>query len=153
VYKSKFGKTVLKSWTDKSGNVINDKNKEPEFSYGRIANPLPYHLTREALLNENISFRFFDGQKDLHSMPSIINTCDIAIPGVNGIDEEMLGLFKGRDVEILFDQDKAGQDGAFKLKTLLEKAGAIVKLINWDSNLGTDINEVLQNGNILKIQQ
>jgi len=147
----KYRKTILKSWTDKQGNKVIDKNKEPEFSYGRIANPLPYHLTREALLDKSITFRFFEGQKDLHSMPSRVGVCDIAIPGVNGITVEMMGLFKGRYVELYFDQDKAGQEGAYKLKELLKKAGAFVNIITWNINLGGDVNEVLQNDNIEKI--
>lgn len=148
----KYRKTKLKTWIDKENNLVVDKNKEPEFSYGRIANPLPYHLTREALLDESISFRFFEGQKDLHSMPSVDKMCDVAIPGVNGITVEALGLFKGRRVKLYFDQDKAGQEGAMRLKTILEEAEVIVKNITWDIELGADINEVLQNGNILKIK-
>ena len=147
----KYRKTKLKSWTDKTGDKQVDANKEPEFSYGRIANPLPYHLTRESLLNNFVSFRFLEGQKDLHSLPSKDGVCDIAIPGTNGINEEILGLFKGRIVELYFDQDIEGQKGAKKLKALLEKAGAIVVNITWDVNLGGDVNEVLQNGNIKKI--
>lgn len=148
----KYRKTKLKTWIDKEDKLVVDKNKEPEFSYGRIANPLPYHLTREALLDESISFRFFEGQKDLHSMPSVNSMCDVAIPGVNGITVKTLGLFKGRRVKLYFDQDKAGQEGAMKLKALLEDAGVIVENITWDIELGADINEVLQNGNILKIK-
>jgi len=148
----KFRKTKLASWYDKKlKETVTDKNKEPEFSYGRIANPLPYHLTRAMLLDRSSSFRFFEGQKDLHSIPSLKNVFDIAIPGVDGISEEMLGLFNGRKVTLYFDQDKAGQKGALKLKLLLEKAGAIVDIKIWDIKLGEDINEVLQSGNILKI--
>jgi 5S rRNA maturation endonuclease (ribonuclease M5) len=148
----KFRKTKLNSWVDKtSKELVIDKNKEPEFSFGRIANPLPYHLTRDALLNPEIEFGFFEGQKDLHSMPSRNGVCDVAIPGVDGINEEMLGLFKGRKVTLYFDQDEEGQKGAMKLKLLLEKAGAIVENKTWDIQLGADVNEVLQNGNILKI--
>jgi len=84
-------------------------------------------------------------------MPSKELVCDIAIPGVNGIDETMLGLFRGRQIDLYFDQDKAGQDGAMKLKTLLEKAGAFVINHTWNVNLGGDVNEVLLNSNILKI--
>ncbi|MEA2100118.1 MAG: hypothetical protein U9P72_08310, partial [Campylobacterota bacterium] len=148
----KYRKTKLKSWVDKNTKeTVRDTNKEPEFSYKRIANPLPYYLTREALLNKFITFRFFEGQKDLHSMPLKDGVCDVAIPGVNGISEEMLGLFRGRLVELFYDQDKAGQDGAMKIKLLLEKAGAYVINHTWDINLGADINDVLQAGNISKI--
>lgn len=149
----KFRKTKLRTRNDKKTNeIIVDSIKEPEFSYGRIANPLPYHLTRIAMLDKSISFRFFEGQKDLHSMPSKRGVCDIAIPGINGIKEEMLGLFSGRNVELYFDQDTAGQEGAQKLKELLEKAGAKVKIKKWDISLGGDVNDVLRNGNILKIK-
>lgn len=146
----KLRKTKLKTWV-KNGETIIDTNKEPEFSYGRQAQPLPYLLTRDALLNKSIKFRFFEGQKDLHSMPNKKGYCDIAIPGTNGIGEEMLGLFKGRIVELFFDQDPEGQAGALKLKELLEKAGAIVLNKTWNETLGGDVNDVLQNGNILKI--
>ena len=147
----KYRKTKLKSWIDKDNNLVVDSNKEPEFSYGRIANPLPYHLTRDALLDESITFRFFEGQKDLHSMPFKIGVCDIAIPGVNGISQEMIGLFTGRIVELYFDQDKAGQEGAMKLKAYLEKAGAIVINKKWNLSYGADVNEVLQNNRIQNI--
>lgn len=144
----KFRKTKLKTWTDKDGVLQKDKNKEPEFSYKRIANPLPYLLTRDALLNKAIRFRFFEGQKDLHSMPMKPLCCDIAIPGTSGISEESLGLFKGRIVELWFDQDEAGQEGAFILKQKLEKAGAIVINKIWNIEYGKDINEVLINRRI-----
>lgn len=218
----KFRKTKLRTWIDKeSKETKTDKNKEPEFSYKRIAHPLPYHLTRESLLNKELIFRFFEGQKDLHSMPFKQRCCDIAIPGVDGIQHEAYGLFKGRVVELFFDQDNAGQIGAIgsvnvvieslnnpvylkkldKLKIeykILEKnlnikiqkfpnnkqgiaqanelkeslkslgmkftqtesdgllqklsaAGAIVVNKSWDKDLGSDVNEVLQNGNILTL--
>lgn len=148
----KYRKTKLKTWIDKKTDTEKtDSNKEPEFSHGRIADPLPYHLTREALLDESISFRFFEGQKDLHSMPLKKSFCDIAIPGVNGISVEMLGLFKGRVIELYFDQDEAGQAGALKLKLLLEEAGATVLNKTWDVILGSDVNDVLLSGNIEKI--
>jgi len=186
----KYRKTKLKTYFDKKQNTrVTDTNKEPEFSYGRIAKPLPYHLTRKSLLDKSYSFRFFEGQKDLHSIPSKDMVCDIAIPGVNGINEEMLGLFKGRKVELYFDKDIAGQkavygywtftlkdgtkeivvndntksieiDGVIRVngvKTIglidkLQRAGAIVSNKIWDIKLGSDVNDVLQNGNIKYIQ-
>jgi len=147
----KYRKTKLKSWINKQKELVIDRNKEPEFSYGRIVNPIPYHLTRDALMNKETIFRLFEGQKDLHSIPYKEGTCDIAIPGVNGIGVELLGLFKGRKVEVWFDQDKEGQKGAIRLIKLLNKAGAYVLNKTWDSELGSDVNEVLQNGNIEKI--
>lgn len=147
----KFRKTKIKTWIDKEGKEQKEQ-KEPEFSFKRIAHPLPYLLTREALINKAMRFRFFEGQKDLHSMPAKSFCCDIAIPGVNGISEEFLGLFKGRIVELWFDQDEAGQDGAMKLKEKLEKAGAIVINKTWDITIGKDVNEVLNNGKIYNLK-
>ncbi len=84
-------------------------------------------------------------------MPSKYNVCDIAIPGTNGISQEMLGLFEGRNVELYFDQDEEGQKGALRLKLLLEKAGTFVTIKKWNNSLGGDVNEVLQNGYIEQI--
>jgi len=104
----KFRNTKLKSWQNKS-------MKEPELSYGRIANPLPYALTREALLDDEVIFRFFEGSVDMFSLPypRFGKYCDIAIPGVEGLNIQLLGLFKGRKVILIFDQDEPGQVGVF----------------------------------------
>lgn len=147
----KFRKTKLKEWIDDKGERKVDRNKEPEFSFGRIANPVPYNLTREALANPMVSFRFFEGQKDLHSMPSKHLRCDVAIAGVNGISIEMLGFFKGKRVEIFFDQDESGQEGAQNLKKMLEDAGAYPVNKTWNKKIGSDVNEVLQNGYISQL--
>lgn len=100
----KLRNTKLADWQDKS-------MKEPELSYGRIANPYPYGLRLSALLN-NETIRFFEGQVDLFSLPSKEGYCDIAIPGVNGIAESQFGLFKDKNIELWFDQDDAGQKSA-----------------------------------------
>ena len=86
--------------------------KEPEMSYRRIANPLPYGLTNENLRNFK-KFGFFEGSVDSFSVESREGVCDIAIPGVSGINKESLGLFKDKDIEIWYDQDKAGQIAAY----------------------------------------
>lgn len=147
----KLRKTKLKTWFDKSKNKEVTEVKEPELSYGRIAMPLPYSLTRQALLRPETKFRFFEGSMDLFSIPDKKDYCDLAIPGVNGVNQELFGLFKGRDIEIWFDQDKAGQEGALKLKTSLELAGAKVLIKNWNMKFGSDVNEVLENGFIEKL--
>lgn len=221
VHGLKLRNTKLASWQSKS-------MKEPELSYRRIANPLPYGLKMDAFVN-NMTFRMFEGQVDMFSLPPRNGYCDIAIPGVNGIQIAQLGLFKDRNVEIWFDQDNAGQIGAvgaikiniksefendFKTQSLidelkkvrkldvsvetidnkvvfkeiripnnesgilvaqtvktiltrreltfnetiqtglkqeLEKAGAIVNVKEWNTALGSDVNEVLLNGNIAKL--
>ena len=94
----------LAKWQDKS-------MKEPELSYKRISNPYPYGLRLDSIKNKD-TFRFFEGQVDLFSLPAKEGCCDIAIPGVNGINESQLGLLKGCNVELWFDQDDAGQKSA-----------------------------------------
>lgn len=221
VHGLKLRNTKLAAWQSKS-------MKEPELSYRRIANPLPYGLKMDAFIN-NMTFRMFEGQVDMFSLPPRNGYCDIAIPGVNGIQIAQLGLFKDKNVEIWFDQDNAGQIGAYGaikinlkselvndfrsqslvdelkkvrkldvlvetmenkvvfkeiripnnesgvlvaqtvktiltrreltfnetiqtgLKQELEKAGAIVKVMEWNTALGSDVNEVLVNGNIAKL--
>jgi len=127
--------------------------KEVEMSYKRIANPLPNGITREALIDKSYIFRFFEGRMDRDSIPYPTEGkwCDVAIAGTNGLDERQLGYFKDRIVYICFDQDIAGQKGAESLKAKLEKAGAIVVIVKWGVDVGTDVNEVLKNGKIDKI--
>lgn len=140
----KLRNTKLAEWQNKG-------LKEPELSFGRIANPLPNGLTRDALLDAQKQFRFFEGKMDSSSIPADSRFCDIAIPGVNGISDQQLGYFKQRVVYICFDMDKAGIKHAEILKAKLEQAGAIAIIIQWDSILGNDVNEVLVNGNIAKL--
>lgn len=101
----KLRNVKLADW--QSGNM-----KEPELSYSRIANPLPYGLTRDAFINK-ATFRFQEGSVDSFSLPEGNNTCDVSIAGVNGISDEQLGLFAGQNCEIWYDQDDAGQIAAW----------------------------------------
>jgi hypothetical protein len=107
----KLRNTKLADWQESS-------MKEPELSFRRIASPLPYGLTRDALLDEKAVLRLFEGSVDSFSIPSLPNRYDIAIAGVNGLSKEDFGLFRNKKVEIWFDQDEAGQKTAFGTKTI-----------------------------------
>lgn len=108
--------TALKIRNTKMADWQKSNMKEPEISFGRIATPLPYGLTRDALLDENATFRLQEGAIDSLSVPSKQNTYDISIAGVNGISNEDLGLFENKKVEIWYDQDSAGQKTAYGQK-------------------------------------
>ncbi len=178
----KLRNTKLFDWQSKN-------LKEPEMSAKRVANPLPFALTREHMLDESLSFRMFEGSVDMLSIPEKEGFVDIAIPGVTGIRKEQLGLFRNRLVELWFDQDRAGRRAVYgyfiyKLKSgrkirvinkglnkelldvrykqvgrkiqgmkeLLIEAGATVKVVQWSKKIGSDVNEVLQNGNIVLLK-
>jgi hypothetical protein len=86
-----------------------------------------------------------------------------SIPGVNGLPDELLGLFKNKKIILALDQDRAGQDAANGytdsegkqhdgLKQRLLKAGAFQVLIaKWDGTLGKDLNDLLQGDNLKNI--
>lgn len=141
----------LKFRNTKLSENVDKKFKEPELSYGRISNPYPFGLTKEALMNTSTVFRLFEGSVDMLSMPYISGYCDIAIPGTNGLSEKQLGLFSNRAVVICFDNDNAGKDGTDKLIEKLKKVNAKVYLKKWDARYGSDVNEILKNGHIEKI--
>ena len=107
----KLRNTKLADWQD-------ENMKEPELSFRRIASPLPYGLTRDALLDKNAVLRLFEGSVDSFSIPSLKNHYEVAIAGVNGLSKEDFGLFKNKRVEIWFDQDDAGQKTAYGTKTI-----------------------------------
>jgi ssDNA-binding Zn-finger/Zn-ribbon topoisomerase 1 len=119
----KLRNTKLADWQD-------ENMKEPELSFRRIASPLPYGLTRDALLDEKAVLRLFEGSVDSFSIPSLPNRYDIAIAGVNGLSKEDFGLFRNKKVEIWFDQDDAGQKTAFGTKTITVSFSN-TELSNW----------------------
>lgn len=120
----KLRNTKLADWQEKS-------MKEPELSFGRIASPLPYGLTRDAILDDKSVIRLFEGSVDSFSIPSLSNTYDIAIAGVNGLSKEDFGLFRNKRVEIWFDQDDAGQKSAFGTK-IITTSFLNTELSNWN---------------------
>ena len=122
------------------------KNKEPEASCRSLVPTVPFGLNRELLESDAVPLvteGYIDGLSSGKTF--------IAVPGVNGVSEEVLGLLEGRRVIIAFDQDKAGQEGAKKLRTAIIRAGGRAEILTWDPALGKDLNEVLQNGNLDKV--
>jgi hypothetical protein len=120
-------------------NLKKSKIKEIEVSATRIANPLPFGVTKEKLLKYN-TFYFTEGHIDALSL-NLENF--VAVEGVNSFDKKNLGYFKSKNIIIIFDQDKAGEEGAKKLYTQAKKIGINCFIVTWDSVYGNDINEML----------
>ena len=118
-------------------NIYPSKLKEIEVSYQRIANPLPYPLTREKLQKFN-TFYFCEGHIDGLSL-GVENF--VAIEGVNSLNPYKLGIFKDKKIILAFDNDEAGKKGAKKMAQYLEKLGITYQFLVWDTE-AKDINEL-----------
>jgi len=125
-------------------NLNPSKIKEIEISNGRIANPLPFGVTREKLNNYD-TFYFTEGHVDALSL-KLENF--VAVEGVHSFNKKNLTFFKNKKIFILFDQDNAGITGAKKLAASMKELNIEYKIISWDKNLGKDINELLLSKNI-----
>lgn len=123
-------------------NIHESKIKEIEISYKRIANPLPYGITREKLKKYN-TFYFTEGHIDALSLGT---ENFVAIEGVNSIDPYNLGIFKNKKIFLLFDMDLAGQEGARRIKRYLDKLKIENQIITWNKKFGKDINDILKKG-------
>jgi len=120
-------------------NLYPSKIKEIEISHARIANPLPFGITREKLKKYN-TFYFTEGHIDALSL-GLENF--VAVEGVNSFNTNNLNIFKNKKIFILFDQDNAGIKGAQRLLNIMQNLNIESKLIKWDKDFGKDINELL----------
>lgn len=142
--------------------IIKPTNGAKEWSLNKplLLEPVPFALNHDVLESDEPIW-ITEGSVDGLSLGA--SRVFAAIPGVNGISDEMLGLFEGKTVVIAFDQDRAGQHAALGytdenekfhegLKHRLYKAGAAKVLVaKWDEQFGGDLNELLKNGNLNKI--
>ena len=129
------------------------KNGAKEWSLNKpsLVTPIPFALTREGLASD-APIWFTEGSIDGLSLIQNPGKNFASIPGVNALDDSILGLFMGKNIVIAFDQDRAGQEGAASLQMRLLHAGALsVRIAQWDQSLGKDLNELLLNGNLSQI--
>jgi hypothetical protein len=131
--------------------MIDAHMKEVQFTANEIINPLPFGMGYK-MLKDAKEINVFEGHPDaLASIEAGSKFPFLAIPGVNNVDQAHLGLLTGKKVNIYFDQDNAGQEGAKRLAEMLEAAGAGPRVKTWDSSMGGDVNEALINGNASKL--
>lgn len=125
-------------------NLNLSKIKEIEISHARIANPLPFGITREKLKKYN-TFYFTEGHIDALSL-GLENF--VAVEGVNSLNKSNLTIFKNKKIFILFDQDEAGIKGAQRLSSFMQELNIEYKIIKWNKKFGKDINELLLKNNM-----
>ena len=90
--------------------------KELQLSKREIVRPLPFGLTYRAITKHNVIF-ITEGHPDALSIPG--NHATIASPGTYGIDEEVLGLLRGKQIVLAFDQDRSGLKAAYGVRKIL----------------------------------
>ncbi len=143
--------------------IVKPKNGAKEWSLNKpsLIEPVPFALNHDILKGEEPIW-ITEGSVDGLSLGA--TRAFAAIPGVNGISDEMLGLFQGKEVIIAFDQDRAGQDAALGyidphgiahqgIKDRLYKAGVSkVYIAKWDSEKGKDLNDLLLNRSFKNIK-
>lgn len=136
--------------------VIKPKNGAKEFSLSlpSIAMPIPFALTNKAL-SGNLPIVLTEGSVDGLSFGEVVSKVEIcSIPGIDSLDEELCGLFRGKTIIIASDMDRAGQDGSDRLRDKLLKAGATqVDILTWNPALGKDLNELLKSNTLKYVLQ
>ena len=161
--------------------------KEIQLSNTSIIFPLPFGLTYSSLKNHNI-FYGTEGHPDALALPGNVegeeDRAFFSLPGVNGLNEAHLGLFRGKKVILCYDQDLAGKKAAYGycsievdgnkevfinekydvskrmkiqnlekynkkfiimnydgMKQKLEKAKVDHEIKEWDTKIGSDVND------------
>lgn len=143
--------------------TVKMKTAVKEFSLSKhsIVQPMPFAITHDILADCEEPIWFTEGSVDGLSLGA--SRIFAAIPGVNGISDEMLGLFEGKTIVLALDADGAGQKAIFGyedglgvfqdgLLQRMYKAGVSKVLIaKWDPIYGKDLNDLLQAGHLNKI--
>jgi len=88
------------------------KGKEKALSTPSILEPMPFGVGYK-VLSSDCDVYITEGHIDALSLPE--DRCFIATPGVNSFKEDQLGLLKGRNIKLVFDQDEsnAGMEAAY----------------------------------------
>lgn len=113
--------------------------KESRLSVPEILKPLPFG-TGYKVLSGDCDIYITEGHIDALSLPS--DKCFIAAPGIHSFENEQLGLLRGRNIKLAFDQDDAGQKAAFGYTEFFTKDEVIVVLNNNISELGNAIKKL-----------
>ena len=124
------------------------KGKERRLSSSSTIKPMPFGVGYK-LLSSNCDIYITEGHIDAFSLPE--DYCFIATPGVQAFEQEQLGVLKGRNIKIVFDQDDAGQQAAWGFTTL-EFLGQSVNILNNQTGLAEKMKKFLESQNIKVFQ-
>lgn len=142
--------------------VKQPKAKEFSLSKHTIVEPIPFALTHDILAYSDEPIWITEGSVDGLSLGA--SRVFASIPGVDGIADEMLGLFYGKTVVLALDSDRPGQDALYGyldkkdgkfhkgfIDRLRDAGVAKIYVARWDIELGKDLNDLLKAGHLNKI--
>jgi DNA primase len=86
------------------------KAKEKRVSKSEIIKPLAFGFGYK-ILSSDCDIYITEGHIDALSLPE--EYCFIAAPGVNALEHKQLGLLRGKNIKLVFDQDEAGLRSAW----------------------------------------
>ncbi|WP_456470010.1 toprim domain-containing protein [Caminibacter sp.] len=120
--------------------------KEFQISYPEALIPIPFPFSRKDLEKEKVIIT--EGHIDAMSIAQYLDGtyAFLSVPGIYNAKEEYLCLLRNKKIYIAFDQDKAGIEGAKRLVEILDKYTDNIVLLEWSSEFGKDLNELLNNG-------
>ena len=110
---------------------IDDSNKWFSGKESRLSTPsilkiLPFGVGY-GVLSKDCDIYITEGHIDAFSLPQ--DNCFIATPGVQAFEQAQLGILKGRNIKLVFDQDDAGQQAAWGY-TALEFLGQKLNILD-----------------------
>jgi len=99
--------------------------KEMRLSIPSIIKPMPFGVGIK-LLKSDCDIYITEGHIDAFSMPD--DFCFIATPGVDAFEKVHLGLLRGKNIKIVFDQDDPGQQKAWGYYKITSKDLSMIVL-------------------------
>ncbi|KPH51488.1 hypothetical protein HPU229336_06310 [Helicobacter pullorum] len=136
---------LITGFSVRSLNPNNRGAKELNVFCSDIVYPMPFNLTNENLRNKDFIW-ICEGHIDALSGISSSkreDVCFISFAGVYTYKDEILGLLRGKNVMICFDNDTAGKQGGMELGDKLKKLGVNTFIASWDNNYN-DLNDLLK---------
>lgn len=69
----------------------------------------------------------------------------LAVPGAGTFKREWIEFFKGRDVNVLYDNDSAGENGELTVRSRLLGSARSLKFVHWPADLpdGFDVRDLI----------
>lgn len=124
-----------------NGELVTIKYRiDPEFDNGKEPKYLAHPRTKTALYNSHIlpsnnEILVVGSELDAAFLYYRFNISAIAPPGENVFKEEWGELFTGKNVLLMFDNDKAGVFASIGAYHVLEPHAARIKIYHWPHNL------------------